>query len=108
MESIEDIRKQKQEELTKKIQEAQQEKTEEQQLHEHMHTLEVAVKQNMSKEALERYGNIKAADQEKAMKLVMIFGQFMQAGKVQRIDDSLLKQILLQMQEKKEINIRRV
>ena len=71
--------------------------------------LEQVVKQKLSKEAIARYGNIKAAHPEKAMQVITALAQLVQQGQIQEtITDDLLKQILLKLQEpKKEFKIAR-
>ncbi|MBW2971014.1 hypothetical protein KY320_02535 [Candidatus Woesearchaeota archaeon] len=63
--------------------------------------LEQLVRQVLTKDALLRYGNIKAADPDKAMQLLVILGRIMQTQKVQVITDAQLKQLLKQITPKK-------
>ena len=95
MPSLEEIRKKKLEELTR----LQQEKLQEQsQLQQQIEQVENTVRQFFTKEALARYGNLKAAHQEKALQLLLILFQAIQKGQVQgKIEDSLLKKILEQL-----------
>jgi DNA-binding TFAR19-related protein (PDSD5 family) len=97
MDSLEEIRKRKLEEL----QARQQQGSEEQQMQQELQQLETAVKSVMTKEALQRYGNIKAADNERAVQLLVILGQLLQAGRIRQVDDKLLTQVLLQITPKK-------
>ena len=70
--------------------------------------LESVVKTLFTKEALQRYGNLKAAHPETAIKVLALVGQAIQAGKIQKIDDEKLKGLLQKMApEKKEIKITR-
>ncbi len=71
--------------------------------------LELTVKQFLSKEALERYGNIKTVYRDKAIQLSVILAQAIQQGKIKRkISDEELKRILRQLQPKKgEFKIKR-
>ena len=64
----------------------------------------------LSKEALQRYGNLKAAHQEKAVQLLVILGQSIQQGHIkEKISDEKLKDILKQLQpEKKDFKIKRI
>ncbi len=69
--------------------------------------LEFVVKQCFTKEALERYGNIKAANPEKAVQLLVVLGQALQAGQINQIDDDKLKEILMQITpEKRDFKIK--
>ena len=71
--------------------------------------LEAIVKQTFTKEALERYGNLRAAYPEKAVQLLVILTQAIQQGQLQKVDDSTLKEILKKLTpEKKDIKIKRV
>lgn len=69
--------------------------------------LELAVKQKLTKEAVERYGNLKAAHPEKAVQLLAVLAQFME--RYEKIDDNMLKEVLMSMSpEKRETKIKRV
>ena len=109
MSELEEIRKKKMHELQRQYaNQATQQYQEEAQIQQQLQQIEAIVKQRMTKDALERYGNIKAADAERAMQLLVIFAQFLQAGKLNMIDDETLKQVLVKMVPKKrEINIKR-
>jgi DNA-binding TFAR19-related protein (PDSD5 family) len=105
MDSLEQIRQKKLEELQAQMQNRLQE---EQQVQQEIQQLELAVKQRMTKDALQRFGNIKAADPEKAVQLLVVLAQLMQQGKVQKIDDAVLKNILKQVTPKRrDFNIKR-
>ncbi len=70
--------------------------------------LESVVKQLFTKEALERYGNIKAADPDKALRIITVIGQLIQSGRVGTITDEMLKSLLKQLAPKKrDIKINR-
>ncbi len=82
---------------------------EQMQLQQQIEQLEIVVKQKMTKQALERFGNIKSAHPEKAIQLLAILGQAIQAGKIEEIDDDQLKEILMKLTpEKKEFKIRKI
>jgi len=71
--------------------------------------LEGIAKQLFTKEALQRYGNIKAVDPEKAINVIVVLGQMIQSGRVHRVNDEMLKTLLSKLTpRKKEMNIRRV
>ena len=86
---------------------AQNENTQQQaQLQEQIAQLEMAVKQHMTKEAVLRYGSIKAAHPEKAVQSLVVLSQLLQSGRLEKIDDITFKKILEQMAPKKrEIKI---
>jgi len=108
MSSIEEIRNKKLEELMKHQETTQSQ--EQAQLQQQIGQLETVVKQHLSKEALLRFGNIKAAHPEKAVQILIIFSQMIQSGRVTgKIDDSTFKKVLEQITpKKKDIKIHRV
>jgi len=79
-------------------------------LQQQVQEIEAAVKQMFSKEALARYGNIKAADSEKALQIIVLFAQLIQQGKIQgTIDDVLFVRVLEKLTpQKKRTVIRRI
>ncbi len=64
--------------------------------------LEGMVKQKLTKQALERYGNIKTGHPDKAVQLLLILGQAIQTQEIGTIDDEQLKQILMRMDPPKK------
>jgi len=64
--------------------------------------LEAVVKARFTKEALLRYGTIKAADQEKAVQLIGLLAQAIQQGNIQSIDDAAFKGLLSRLAAKKK------
>ena len=67
--------------------------------------LESIIKTKLSKEALSRIGNIKTVYPEKYLQLLSILSHLIQKTNV--IDDSMVKDILLKLQQKKEFKITR-
>ena len=61
--------------------------------------LENAIKQRLTKEAVERYSNLKAAHPEKAIQLLTVLAQV--AEQHGQISDEMLKEILMQMSSQK-------
>lgn len=110
MEDIEEIKKRRLMELQRQQEEALKQQTEEQQLQAQIEQLEDLVRQFLSKEALQRYGNLKAAHTEKAVQLLVVLGQAIQQGQIkQKITDIQLKGILKQLQpEKRDFKIKRI
>ena len=83
--------------------------SEQEEIQQKVEELELVVKQSLTKDALERYGNIKAASPEKAIQLLVVLGQAIQAGQIQQIDDSKLKEILMQITpEKRDFKIKHI
>ena len=72
--------------------------------------LENLVKIYLSKEAIARYSNIKAAYPEKQMQVLNIMKNLIQSGRVKKqLSDEEFKSILQMLQEpKKEFKMRRV
>ena len=111
MSTLEEIKRKKLEELMQLQQEKLQEQSQEQaQVQQQIEQMEEIVKQVLTKDALARYGTLKTAHQEKALRLLVILFQAIQKGQIHdNIDDSTLKKILEQLTpKKKEINIKRV
>jgi len=111
MDELDEIKRRRLMELQKQQEETLQNQAEEQQqLQSQLEQLESVVKQFLTKEALQRYGNLKTAHQDKAVQLLVILGQAIQQGQVkQKITDEQLKNILKQLQtEKKDFKIKRV
>src|SRR3989338_5965345 len=105
MDELEGIRRRKLEELRKQQLSQMQE---EQQLQQQVQQLEEIVKQVLTKEALERYGNLKAAYPDRAVQLLVILAQAIQSGQITKIDDDMLKEILKKLTpKKKEFKINR-
>jgi len=110
MDELEEIKKRRLMELQKEQEgQFQQQSQEQQQVQAQIEQLEVMIKQFLSKEALQRYGNLKAAHQEKAVQLLVVLGQAIQQGQIkEKITDEQLKNILKKLQpEKKEFKIKR-
>ncbi|MFO8015920.1 MAG: DNA-binding protein [Candidatus Woesearchaeota archaeon] len=109
MSELDEIRKRKMEEFKKDQGGYQpQQSQEEEQAKQQLQQLESIVKQRMTKEALQRYGNIKAADHEKASQVMLLLAQLLQGGRLSTIDDSTLKDILSRTTpRKREMNIKR-
>ena len=105
MDELESLRKKKLEELKRNYQEqAEQNAQAEQQIQQ----LESIVKQVLTREALERYSNLKTAFPEKAVQILVIIAQAIQSRHLTKVDDDTLKELLKKLEStKKEIKIRR-
>ncbi len=107
MDELEQIRQKKLAEL----QAQQQNQLEQQQVvQDQINQAEALVKQYLTKEAIERYGNLKIAHTEKAIALLGVLGQMIQAGHIKnQITDEQLKELLKKLEpSKKEFKIKRV
>jgi programmed cell death protein 5 len=91
----------------KRLEELQKQQEDQSQFQQQVEQLETLVKQRMTKEALQRFGNIKTVHPEKAMQLLVLFWQLIQANQIEKIDDETLKKVLIQINPKKEFNIRK-
>lgn len=95
MDGLEEIKKRKLHEIRKKqLEQVQQQAQEQEQFQQQVQQLEIMVKQALTKEALERYGNLKTAFPEKAVQLLVILAQAIQSGQISKIDDNTLKEVL--------------
>lgn len=103
---LENIKRRKLEELNKRLEGQAQEEA---QLYQQVQQLESAVKQKMTKEALQRFGNIKTAHPDKAIQLLMILARGIELGKIGIIDDTILKMILKNIApDKRDIKIKKL
>lgn len=77
------------------------------QLQKQVEALETLIKKYLDKNAITRYGNIKAAHPEKAMQVLAVLAQLIQQGQIkQPISDDEFKALLMQLtQEKKQTKI---
>ncbi len=99
---VEQIKKKKLEALQQHYaQQAMQSNQEEAKLQQQIMQLEAVVKQILTKEALQRYGNLKVAHPEKTVQLLVVIAQLIQHNKITQIDDDQLKEILQQMDGEK-------
>lgn len=79
-----------------------------QQLKEQISMLESVAKQHMTREAISRYGNLKVVHQEMAIKSIAFIAQAVQLGQIrEKISDTQFKEILRQIQEKKEFRFKK-
>jgi programmed cell death protein 5 len=106
MDELEELKKRKLMELQQNQQQAQ----EQQQIQAQIAQMEAAVKQFLDKDALQRYGNLKIGHKEKALHILAVLAQMIEAGQIkQKITDSQFKEILKKLEpKKKEFKIKRV
>ena len=92
----------------RKLSEIQSQQVEAQKIDAQITQAENLVRQIMTKEALSRWGNIKLAHPDVTTNALTIILQGISAGKLRRIDDSTLKEILKSISgHKHNINIKR-
>lgn len=79
-----------------------------QQLLRQVEILEATVKQYLTKEAVTRYGTLKAAHTDKALQVLMVLAQLIQEKRItHKLSDEEFKSILIQLQQpKKQFNIK--
>ncbi|MCP3685529.1 MAG: hypothetical protein GY861_23005 [bacterium] len=99
MSELDEIKKRKLEELKNN---SMGQAEEEAKIHQQLEALENMVRGCLTKEARERYGNIKAAYPEKTAQVLLILGQAIQEGRAKTIDDEMLKIVLKQITPKKK------
>ncbi|MBU4503025.1 MAG: hypothetical protein KKA79_10605 [Nanoarchaeota archaeon] len=104
MSELDEIRQKRMEALMQQQQESFKEQV---QLQRQVEMLEMIAKQKMTKEAISRYGNLKAAHPEKAIQIIAILAQAIQQGQItEQITDEKLKSMLMQLEPpKKEFKI---
>ena len=109
MDELEELKRKRLEELKKQQEsEINDQINEQAQLQQQIEQLEAVVKQIFTKEALQRYGNLKAANPEKAVQILVVLGQAIQQGQIQQIGDAQLKEILKKLTpEKREFKIKK-
>jgi programmed cell death protein 5 len=104
MNELEEIRQRRLNELMER---KQQEMNEQAQIENQLLQIENVIKQKFTKEALQRYSNIKIAYPEKRAQLLLMLAQI--HDKIEKIDDSQLREILQRMEPKKrETKIKRI
>jgi programmed cell death protein 5 len=109
MDELAELRKRRLAMLQQQARQADPEMQEQMHLAQQIEALEGVVKQVLDKEAWARYANIKAADPERAVRVLAVVGQLAQAGRVRSIDDARFKALLAKMTpQKRETKIRRV
>ena len=105
MDELEALRQKKLQELQAQ---QQQQANEQVQLAQQVESLENLVKPKLTKEALQRYGNLKSAHPEKAVQLLVIIAQAIQQSNIAQITDAQLKELLMKITPKqKEFKITR-
>ena len=105
MDNMDVLRKKRMEEIKNQYTEQMQEQAKAEQ---QIQQLELIAKQVLTKEALQRYSNLKTAFPEKAIQLLIILAQAIQSRNVSKIDDSTLKELLRKLEpKKKEMKIKR-
>ena len=111
MDELEEIKKRKLMELQAQQQDAVQRQVQEQQeIQTQVEQLEALVRQFLTKDALVRYGNLKVAHTQKAIRVLAILGQMIQGGQIKgHINDNQFKEILKRLEpKKKEFKIKHI
>ncbi|HLD86596.1 MAG TPA: DNA-binding protein [Candidatus Nanoarchaeia archaeon] len=104
MSELDEIRRRKLEDLKRS---QSQKSNHEQKIDQQIEQLESMVKPLFTKDALTRYGTIKAAYPDRAVQVLLVLAQAAKKGQVSQVDDKLLKDILLQLTPKqRETKIR--
>jgi len=104
MDELEELRKRKLQEMMER---RQQDFNDQVQIEQQLQQIENTIKQKFTKEALQRYSNIKIAYPEKRAQLLLILAQV--HNQIDKINDEQLKEILKRMEpKKKETKITRI
>jgi programmed cell death protein 5 len=98
MEELEEIKKRKLEQLQQQLKDQQEEQ---QKIQQELAVLENFIKPRLSKEALVRFGNLKAGQPKLAIQVLVVLSQLIKAGKLSNVDDDTLKEILQEILPKK-------
>lgn len=109
--SLEELRRRKMEELEEQLRMQQKEALQEQlMIQQQVEILERMAKQYMTNEAIARYGNLKAAHPEKALQVIALIAQLVQAGQIkEKVTDSKLREFLILLQKpKKDFSIKKI
>ena len=69
--------------------------------------MEEIAKSKMTREAISRYGNVKVAHPEIAVKAISLIAQACQSGQIEMITDIQFKELLKQLQEKKSLKFKK-
>ncbi len=102
MDPLDEIRRKKLEELYREQMLRQEEALrEEEKLKEQVLQLEASLKAMMTKEAATRYGALKTAHPEKALNLLVALARLVEARKLAKITDELVKDLLRRMEPPK-------
>lgn len=99
MDELDDIRQ-------RRLGQLRQQAQEQAEFQQQVQALEAGVKQHLSRDALARYGNIKAVDGQKAVQVCLVLAQLIKEQRMANITDEQLKIILQQMAHKREPTIR--
>ncbi len=97
MSELDEIRKRKLEQLRAAQGSSQSEGAK---LHQQVAQLEAMVKPLFTRDALTRFGTIKAAFPEKAVQVLVVIAQLAEAGRIKNVDDAFLKKLLTQLAPK--------
>jgi len=95
MDELEQIRMRKMQEMQNEINnQAQQQMQQEAMVQQQLEQVEAVVKTKMTREAISRYGNVKAAHPEKAAHALIVMARALETRQVTQINDDLLKHFL--------------
>ena len=104
MNELEEIRKKK----LQQIKEQNKELQEQQQLNQQISIMEEVVYRYLTPDAISRYGNVKIAHPEKAIRVLTLLFQAIKQGSIQeKINDSQLKELLIRFNNEPKFKIKR-
>ncbi len=111
MDELEEFKKRRLKELKEKaLEKGEEEINAKLELQNQVEQLELLAKGHMTKDAIQRYGNLKSAHPEKAVQVLLIIGNLINHGQLKdKIDDVMLKDLLKKITEpRRKTKIRRV
>ncbi len=76
-------------------------------LEQQIQQLEMLVRSRFTKGALERFGALKSAHPEKAVQVLLILGQLIDAGKAKTVDENQLRELLSHISPRRDFKIQR-
>jgi programmed cell death protein 5 len=108
MDELEAIRARKLQQLQQ--QSMQQEQQKQLQIQEALRQIDALVRRFLTPEAQDRLTNLKMVDPELVQKLKIYLAQMYASGKIKKMDDGQLKELLMKLRDagKRDINIKRI
>lgn len=105
MDDLEKIRQKKIAELKDQHQETD---NQQQKFQEEVNKFEAYIKPYFTKKALERFGNIKTAHPQKAVRLLGLIAEVLQRQKIKEINDQKLRELLIMITPKQDFKIKHI
>jgi DNA-binding TFAR19-related protein (PDSD5 family) len=104
MDELDLLRQKKQEEFLQRQQDALKDELKVQQ---QIGQLESIVRQAFTKDAQERYANLKVGHPQKAVQALIVIAQLLQQARIRQVDDETLKSVLLSLTPKQGFTLKK-